>query len=321
MRDTRTFLRAVAFLIGITGLLWLLDRIGFSTIGDLFQRVGIQGAAVILGCGLAEALLDGLALRQAALGRVPYFGTLVINQTGAFLNLAAPMEAGEVLKAALLSRHIDGGASTAVLVWNMAARLAKSSVILIAACSALFFLPPFRNRTSVVLGFAVLNLAVYVVFALTLKFGGVGRIFHLLCRLPFFRGRRAERFVAKVQEAERATACFRHDHPGRYAALLAAQAGARTVGLITTWTTLYFMAPGHSLLLGALIFSAMELAGYVVALLPTRVGTMEGSAFLVFEFLGLDGGLGAVLQLTLRLKQLLITSSFFAIGCLMTERK
>ncbi len=208
MKKILTLKRTAVLFIGVLGLLWLLDRIGFSTIGSMFQRVGIKGAMVILACGLAEALLDGLALRQAALGRVPYFSALAINQTGAFLNMAAPVEAGEVLKAALLSRHLDAEASTAVLVWNMAARLAKSSVIFVAAGAALFFLPPFRSRSAVLLGFASLNLLVYAAFALILRFGGVGRTFRLLSRLPFLKGRRTEGFVSRVEEAERATSRF-----------------------------------------------------------------------------------------------------------------
>lgn len=314
MDHKRRLARFVILLLGVMGLIWLLDRIGLSTVGGAFRRVGIEGMSAILALALVEALLDAWSLRQAALDRIPLGRTLIINQTGSLLNMAVPVEGGEILKAALLSRRMKGGATEAVLVWNLASRLAKSSVIFIATVAALFFLPAFRGKAGVCLGFAVLNLAVYGVFTLILRFGGVGRLFGVVSRLPFLKGKRTERFASRAQKAERATSRFRREHPSRYAAVLASQIGARTAGLMTTCLAFYFVNSGSPILLGLLVFATMELAGYIVALLPTRIGTTEGSAFLIFQFLGLDGGLGTVLQLALRLKQLLIAGTFSAIG-------
>lgn len=312
--------RWILLILATAGLVWLLERIGFDRIGLSFQRLGFRGAATIVAFGLVEALLDGWALREAALGRVSYVKTLLINQTGAFLNIFAPVEAGEVLKATLLARHSRDGASTAVLVWNMASRLAKSSIIFAAAAAAFFFLSPMRSRAAVCLGFAALNILVYAIMAAIIRFGGVGRTLLVISRLPFLKGERVRRMVAHIQDAERQTSRFCHEYPLRYAAVLAAHAGARLAGLTTTWAALSFLAPGSPLLLSVLVYAAMELMGYVVAVLPTRVGTMEGSAFLVFAFLGLDGGLGAVLQLVLRVKQLIVTGSLLTIGTLGSEK-
>lgn len=297
-------------------LAWMLHQIGFLKIADSLQRIGSTGALIIVAAGIIEAGLDAIALQQAVLGRVPYWKVLLINQNGAFLNLFAPLEAGEVLKATLLSRQTPRIASTAVLVWNMAARLVKSSAIFIAAGAAFLLLSPFRSQAAACLGFAAANLGVYAAFALILRLGGVGRILHLLSKLPFLKGERAKRLVSHVRDAEEATARFWRNHPARYVAIFAAETGARTLSFAVTWAALHFMLPNASFLLVLLIHASMELAGYFVALLPTRVGTLEGSAFLVFEFLGLDGGVGVVLQIVLRLKQLLITGSLFTAGYL-----
>ncbi len=316
MMPSRRFVRFLVLIAAFMALFWILRKIGFSQIASSFQQVGFFGALCLLLAGGVEAAFDALALREAALNRLPFWRSLLINQTGAFLNMAAPIEAGEALKATLLTRHTKGGAATAVLVWNMAARLAKSLVILTATTLALLSLTALHRQSLICWAFALLNVGIYILLAFVFRRGGVGRVLRFLTRLPFLKGERVRAVIMHVEEAERKTAQFCHKHPGHYSAILACQFCARVTGLMTMWLALSLMGTGHPFLLCVLVFSAMELAGYVVAILPTRVGILEGAAYLIFNFLGLGGGVGTILQLVLRLKQLVVTGSIVLLGWL-----
>jgi hypothetical protein len=50
----------------------------------------------------------------------------------------------------------------------------------------------------------------------------------------------------------------------------------------------------------------MNVAEYVIALLPARVGVSEGTAFVVFKLYGLDASTGLVLYTFLRVRNILI---------------
>ena len=50
----------------------------------------------------------------------------------------------------------------------------------------------------------------------------------------------------------------------------------------------------------------MNVAEYVIAILPARVGVSEGTAFFAFKFLGLDPTLGLILYVVLRVRTVFV---------------
>lgn len=52
----------------------------------------------------------------------------------------------------------------------------------------------------------------------------------------------------------------------------------------------------------SLIYATINVADYVIAVLPARLGVSEGTSFLVFEFLGLDPSIGVIMYVILRLQ-------------------
>ncbi|HSA59077.1 MAG TPA: lysylphosphatidylglycerol synthase domain-containing protein [bacterium] len=307
----KPWLKGSVSLAALAGLFWLLSRIGWDEVGLRLGQVGVAGFALLCLTGLAEAALDGAALRKAASGCLPFLAALFINQAGAAVNILVPGEAGEVFKASLLARHLPSReATSAVVVWNMAFRLSKSLVILLASCAAFAFLPADRYAAAWALGLAAFNLSLYFALNAVLKRRWIGRALSVLKR-PY-----VARLIDHIRDAEGKAAAFSGRRPGDYASIAAFQACARVAGFATLWLALRFLGYGYAFPLCLLIYTLTELATYAVALLPTKIGTTEGSTYLIFEFLGLQGPLGAILQIVLRIKQLAIVSLFLIAGIL-----
>lgn len=294
-------------------LFLLLGKIGWFEIASHLQRVGIAGFLFLLMIGVAEAMLDALALQKAILKRVSFWNVLFFNQAGAALNFVAPAESGEVLKASLLTDHAPGKASSAIIIWNVAHRLSKSFVIITAASIAYFSLPALSGATALILGFGLFSIGIYILLSIMIHRGWIGRFVALLGRIPFLSCDFTNRLASRIQEVEQKTIAFWHQHRMRYLFILIIQAGARVACFITIWLALHFLNYGYSFALCMLIYAATELLTYVLALLPTRVGTTEGSAYLLFELLKLEGGLGTIFQVVIRIKQLIVTLSLLLI--------
>jgi hypothetical protein len=310
------WLKGVVTLAALAGLIWLLSRIGWEQVGLRLGQVGVTGFSLLCLAGLVEASLDGAALRKAASECVGFLTALLINQEGAAVNILIPGEAGEIFKASLLAKHLPSReATSSVVVWNMAFRLSKSLVILLAACAAFAFLPSSRGAAAWAVGLAVFNLSLYFALNAVLKRRWIGRALSAL-KHPYLA-----RFVDHIRDAEGKAAGFSGQRPGDYASIVALQAGARAAGFTTLWLALRFLGLGYTFPLCLLIYALTELATYAVALLPTKIGTTEGSTYLIFEFLKLQGPFGAILQVVLRIKQLILVCFFLTAGLASRLRK
>ena len=91
-----------------------------------FAQVGLAAFALVSVLGFCEHLLDTYALHVAMLGKVGLGATLVSNSSGALVNTFVPLEAGEVVKGALLRQHSSHSQVLAGLViWNYVWKLAN----------------------------------------------------------------------------------------------------------------------------------------------------------------------------------------------------
>jgi hypothetical protein len=312
----KRWIRGAISLAALVGLVWILSRIGWAVVVLRLGQVGIGGFALLCLAGIVEAAFDGAALNVAASGRVGYVSALLINQEGAAVNLLLPGEAGEVLKASLLAKYLPPREATSVVVvWNMAFRLAKSLVILATACAAFVFLPASRTAATWAVGLAAGNLSLYYVLNAILKRRLIGRVLSNV-KYPAFA-----RFVDHVREAEERAAGFSGHRPREYAGIAVLQACARCAGITTWWLAIHLLDLGYSFPLCLLIYALTELATYAVALLPTKIGTTEGSTYLIFEFLKLQGPFGAIIQIVMRIKQLAQLSFFLVAGIGLRLRK
>lgn len=308
MKRRRVWIPRAILLAAIFGLVWLLSQIGWTKILEHLTRIGWRGWTALIAIGVAEEVWDALALRKATLGKISFWRVFFLNQAGSALNTLFPAEAGEFFKASLLSRHVPGKAASATLVWNVAYRLSKSLVIVLAGTAAFFFLPAWRPLAAPIVGFGFLGVGAYAGMSYILRRGWIGGVATRLARLPWIRHERIDRLAARARQAEQKAGLFRREHPKRYLAIIASQIAARMTALSGVWLALHLLHVTDTFPLSALIYAGTQLLTYLLILFPTRVGTTEGSTYLFFVSIGLDGGVGVIFQIVMRLKQIAVNS-------------
>lgn len=309
----------IAFvLLALAGLVWLLDRIGWSTIADHFVSLGWDGVAILFLLGNVENLFDAAAFWAALPRRVPLWRVLACNQAGGLLNRFIPWEAGEVLKGTLLSRHIGGRHAVAgTVIWNYVFRMTKPATALAAALVGL------------VLGSGALDsVAPWLVLAAFLSFipyvgmrllvaVGLGRIFVAVLKILRLLRRDPDEAARGARELDETVRRFWRTHPWAYVQVVLYQIGAR----LTSWVTLSFVLltihDGLTVWDCALVWCAFTVLSYLVSVLPTRLGTTEAGGYAVFELLGQEPALGLITQTILSSKAIILaalTGALAAVG-------
>jgi lysylphosphatidylglycerol synthase-like protein len=307
MKRKRVWISRIAVILATAGLVWLLAEIGWSKIARHLLMLGWGGALLLLALGALESAGDALALREAALGRVGFWRVLFLNQAGAMLNSIVG-EAGEVLKASLLSELAPGRAASATFVWNIAFRLSKPLVVVAAATVAFIGLPEKRDIAAILWVAAIATFGFYVILLIAIRRAWVGGFIGFISRLPPLRGERASSIASKARDIERTASAFWREHPHRYVRVVVYQVLARLASFAGAWAGLVLLGCTNSFAMCALIFVGTQLIAVALFFMPTRVGTTEGAVYLLFAGLGLDGGLGVIWQLVMRIKQLVVNS-------------
>jgi len=122
----KRILQLVCVTASVATLLWLLQRIGWSTIGTALSQVGWLSATVLFLLALAEGVFDGIALRVVTGPSLSTWFTIAVNSAGSLLNLVLPWESGEILKGGLMRQTL--GTSEAVsstVIWNYVFKISR----------------------------------------------------------------------------------------------------------------------------------------------------------------------------------------------------
>ncbi len=293
--------------LAVAGLLWLLDRIGWDRIADHLQRVGWAGAALLLVLGALEALVDAEAFRAALPVPVSRFYIYVANQTGAFVNRFIPLETGEVIKGALLSRRAPtGDAVVGTVIWNYVFKLAKPMAAVISLAAALLFGDPsLRGVALWMIPAAALSFLPWAAMRLLIAVG-LGGIFTRVVRLLHLPVKDPDALVAHAREVDRVVRRFRHERPGAWRAVLAWQVAGRIFSWVSYWIAMVLLDQAFDLATVGMIWTGFMVMGYLIAVLPSRLGTTEAGGFVLFDILGLDPATGLTTQVILSLRAIAV---------------
>ncbi len=306
-RSLMKALRYFWFLLALGLLFWLLNRIGWGVIGDAFVRVGWLGAGILLAMGLMESLLDATALKAAVGHKIPLFRMLTYSTAGAMINVVIPMEAGEVVKGTLMKRHMTfQDAISGTILWNYLFKLTRPAAALLAIVVALALGHDADEYAAlVVLVASVLGFLPYLLFRLLIAKGVAGLTVRLVRLLRIIR-KDPDKVIESAKDLDTKIQRFRQECPGDYFRVLAYGFLARVVNWLTWAAAIWLVGLDYSFGLCALIYAGISAANYVVMLLPARIGLAEGAVYLLFEFFGLDGGLGLVASVIMRVKGLIV---------------
>lgn len=300
-------IQLVSVTAAFVALFWLLHRIGWSTIGGAVGRVGWHGAFVLCSLALAETILDGAALCTVVGARLRLGFAIVVNSAGSTLNLILPWESGEILKTGLLRSHFGSHhAISGTIIWNYVFKLSRPTVSAMTAVLAFLLCRQASTSTiAIVCAANVLAFLPYGVLRVVIHYGAAEGLFKLLRLIPGLR-RHPAHWVELARNIDCEVRRFWKERPLAYVRVFVYQAFARMTGWWGIYAGFKFLGLPYGFAEATLVYATMNVAEYVIAILPARVGVSEGTAFFAFKFLGLDPTLGLILYVVLRVRTVFV---------------
>ena len=299
----KTLIQLVCVTGSLAGLAWLLGRIGWVTVGSALQRVGWPALAMLMLLGWIETVTDGAALWVVMGQRLRLGFAVTVNAAGSMLNLILPWESGEVLKGTLL--HGQFGTQPAVsgtIIWNYVFKISRPTLSMAAAlCACALCHETDGFHLGVILAANALAFVPYLGLRLLVRYGAAAGFLRILAFVPVLR-RHPGHWVEVARQIDREVRLFWRERPVAYLKVFFLQIVARTTGLASYAVALRALGAHYSFGQVALAYATLNVAEYVVAVLPARVGVSEGSSFFLFKFLGLDPVLGVIMTVILRVR-------------------
>jgi hypothetical protein len=299
----KKIIQLVSVCLAISALLWLLGRIGWPTIAKAVGSVGWQGAAVLCLLAWSETILDGAALCTVIGRKLRLAFTVVVNSAGSTLNLILPWESGEVLKTGLMGSILGSKEAIAgTILWNYIFKISRPALSALTAVLAWALCRDLSRFTiGVILLANLLAFLPYLLLRLLIRYGAAEGLFKLLRLIPGIRQHPAH-WVELARNIDREVQQFWRLRRGAYLRVFILQVFARSTGWFGIYAGFKFLGTPYGFAQATMVYATMNVAEYVIAILPARVGVSEGTAFFVFKFLGLDPTLGLILYVVLRIR-------------------
>jgi uncharacterized membrane protein YbhN (UPF0104 family) len=319
-RRTAAKIAVLAVSFGLLG--YVLWQIGWDQVVRYIGRIGIVAGVGLVAAGYLENFCDAQALRAGLGAGAHRIKTLVINQAGSFVNMFIPFDGGEVFKATMLRKIVDGkSAFTGIILWNYLAKLTKSIAVLASSCVAWLIADTDAGKS--IAGLLVLlslaSFSMFLIFKLVLMLGLTEKIARILLKLRLLR-RSPEELVAKAREIDETVRHFYARERRRYLAILGYQLAARVVNFFTLWFLIAVLGDqgfGEALV----AYSTFGLTTFITLLFPNRIGVDEGAGYVVFKLVGLDPTLGAMLQFVVRLRNVVVNGTALPVALSLAGRK
>jgi len=306
-------MKIVFFVLSVVLLYFLLRHIGFSKVKDSFLSIGITGAIVLVVMGLVENILDSASLKYSSLKSVPLYKIHAINSLGGIMNSVFPWETGEVVKGLMIKKDASLSESVlGVVLYNYIFKVSKPVAILfVIIISVLFQVEAQITYVMLIFLACFASFIPYIFITLLIRYSAVTRFIKIAEKML---KKDLSNWKEKIERFEFALNKFRKDKDKSFFFVFLLQFFARTTSTLTFLVTAYLLGDIRSIFpILILANAAINLANYVVLLLPAKIGVTESTSFLIFSMLGLDGGLGIMIALIMRIKALFTQ----AISCLL----
>jgi hypothetical protein len=299
----KTLIQLVCVTVSLVGLAWLLGRIGWATVGSAIQRVGWPALTMLMLLGWIESVTDAAALWVVMRQRLGLGFAVTVNAAGSMLNLILPWESGEVLKGTLLrERFGTQPAISGTIIWNYVFKISRPALSMAAAlCGWALCRQIDRFHVGVILAANALAFAPYFGLWFFIRYGAAKGFLRVVDLIPILR-RHPARWSEVARQIDREVKLFWHERPAAYLKVFFLQMVARTAGWASYAVALRALGARYSFGQVALAYATLNVAEFVTAVLPARVGVSEGSSFFLFQFLGLDPVLGVIMAVILRVR-------------------
>jgi hypothetical protein len=235
--------------------------------------------------------------------RPPFLKLLLIIYASLSVSGALPTgQGGEIAKANMIRGHADSKEIlSSLLIYNYL-HIFTTFILVLAGAAAAFFSPDFTPEVSVIV-FAICS----VLFLFTFLAGLLLYRKALSRFLEWLKGLR----VRFLHPSDKILAYFRDVdaklHDIRAAEILRISfwlTAGRLWAVIEIYIILYYLNISKSVFVSLMVYSTTAVANYILMVLPAREGFLEGSTFVIFKFIGMNGADGLALEIVRRLRKI-----------------
>jgi hypothetical protein len=305
-------INAAFLVIGAAALAWMVHHIGLDRLRDGMAQVG-AGFAALCAVHFTAIVVDSITLRACAGDpgqAIPLRSYVRVSLAGHAINEATPLgKLGEITKFTLLSEHLPTRRSAAALiVQNLVMGIANCALIAIAPLVAILALDVHGRVATVFLVTAGAFTVIGVVFV-WLLYRGFGDLPFRLLRLLGFGDERVARWQASWERTE---TLWRDatGNRGRMRTAWLSQLASRAISIGENALILHFLGADNAIAIATISMASFQLIHWTTSFVPLQTGTAEGSAYVLFEKIGLAPHLGVVMELVRKVRRL----AFIGIG-------
>jgi putative ABC transport system permease protein len=297
------WLQAIAFLLGLTLLVYVINRVGVQPIFDALARVGF-GFFLLLAISGLRHVFRTLAMSAAVPAehrRFNFFQAFAVRLGGesiSFLTFTGPL-LGEATKVALLRKRVPLTYGVpALVVDNLIYNLSVVFFILSGACVMLFTyqLPPLVYHALIAiaviaaLGIIAAGLAAkHRVMLLTSAIDQLARL-RLSPKVILKRRHHIYHLESKVYD-------FYKHHPAAFFAMIAFDLAAHSSSVVEVFVALRMLGFAPRVTQAYIIESLTKVINFVFAFVPGTIGVYEGGTEVVLRTLGFVAATGVALAL------------------------
>ncbi len=316
MKNKRA-INIIALIIGVGALSYLIYRVGFRELLDNLLTIGPVFPVLLVIEAISNALsCTGWYYSFDPASRPSYRKLLGISYASLSIAGALPTgQAGEVAKGNLLR-----GVSTtteivsSLLIYNYLHILTVMLLVFIGPFVALFTGGFDADVIWVTLGAGVLVLVVVLVLGAMLYSGVLHKLLEWVGRRRLI-WKPSEKLLGGVRDVDNRLRLIIRERPGDIIKGSIGLLLGRVMGVIEVYVILSYMGVSDSVTVSLMIFSTTAMVKYLLMVLPAREGFLEGSTYVVFRLIGMNGADGLSLEITRRLRK--IVFQVFGVGLMM----
>jgi putative ABC transport system permease protein len=303
-RRSFLWLQALAFLIGLALLVYVINRVGLQPIFDALFRIGPFGFLVVLALSGLRHVLRTIAMRAAVPAehrRINFFQAFAARLGGeaiSFLTFTGPL-LGEATKVALLRRKVPLTYGVpALVVDNLIYNLSVVFFILSGACVMLFTYqlprPVYYVLVTIALVAALGILAAVLaakrrIMLLTWAMDRLAEL-RLSPKVILKRRQHIHHIESKVYD-------FYKHHPGVFFGMIACNLLAHAASVVEVYVTLRMLGFTPNVAQAYIIESLTKVINFVFAFVPGTIGVYEGGTEVILNRLGFAAATGLALAL------------------------
>lgn len=302
-RSTIIWLQAIAFLLGLGLLAYVINRVGVQPIFDALGRIGF-GIFILIGINGTRHVLRTIAMSAAVTPEhrrfnfLQAFSVRLGGEAISFLTFTGPL-LGEATKVALLRKRVPVAYGVqALVIDNILYNLSVIVFILSGACVMLvsYDLPTVvRYVLLTIAGTATLGILAAALAhnrRVTLLTWFIDRLARVGLRPKFLASRRAQ-----IHKVESHIYDFYHHRPGAFFAMLTFDFLSHASSVIEVYVTLRMLGFVPRLQAAYVIESLTKVINFVFGFVPATIGVYESGTEVILQSLGYAAATGLALAL------------------------